>query len=356
MFERMKHRGYLQGDETPVKVMDPEIKGQCARGYWWFYAVPGGDVFLDFQGPRGRAAPHAQLSGFTGTLQTDASAVYDSVQKLLPELIRIGDAAHSRRKFRRALRDGDRRAIAFMAQFRQLYWIERQTKDLAPEARHQIRQKQAAPIWAQLQQDAQALQPRLLPNSSLGKAVRYLINEDPALLGYGGCGAYRIDNNLVANSSRVPAVGRRRWLFIGHPAAGGRSAVIDSLIVSCRRHGINPQDYRTDVLRRLPSLNSTQIGPLLPECWKAPPSDAPCGNPPCRPPLGTRCSPPSPDRPPNPPPRIDAATGLMSVERSLHPPTVAPPTARPIDAPCLPLTFERYSLPYPARHLRCLPI
>ena len=50
----------------------------------------------------------------------------------------------------------------------------------------------------------------------------------------------------------MPAVGRRRWLFIGHPDAGWRSAVIYSLIVSCRRRGINPQEYLTDVLRRLP--------------------------------------------------------------------------------------------------------
>jgi transposase len=274
MFERMKQGGYLQVDETPVKVMDPEVKGKCARGYLWFYAVPGGDVFLDFQGTRGRAAPHAQLTGFTGTIQTDAYEVYDALKKVLPGLIRIGCAAHCRRKFRRALRDGDRRAIAFIAQFRRLYRIERQTEDLAPEERHQIRQKEAAPIWTQLQQDAQALQPRLLPKSSLGKAVSYLINEYPALLGYLESGTYRIDNNLVENSIRVPAVGRRRWLFIGHPDAGWRSAVIYSLILSCRRRGINPQEYLTDALCRLPSLNITQIGQLLPECWKPLPSDA----------------------------------------------------------------------------------
>ena len=68
----------------------------------------------------------------------------------------------------------------------------------------------------------------------------------------------------VENSIRVPAVGRRRWLFIGHPDAGWRSAVIYSLIVSCRRRGINPQEYLTDVLRRLPAMNITQIGELLP--------------------------------------------------------------------------------------------
>jgi len=267
MFAQMKQGGYLQVDETPVKVMDPEVKGKCARGYLWFYAVPGGDVYLDFQGTRGRDAPHAQLTDFTGTIQTDAYEVYDALKKVIPNLVRIGCTAHARRAFHRALRDGDRRAIAFIARFRQLYRIEREARGLTPEHRHQLRQQQAVPIWEKLQQEAQALQPQLLPKSRLGKAVNYLLNEYTALTGYLQSGSYEIDNNLVENSIRVPAVGRRRWLFIGHPDAGWRSAVIYSLIISCRRRGINPQDYLTDVLRRLPAMNITQIGELLPANW-----------------------------------------------------------------------------------------
>jgi transposase len=273
MFEGMKLSGYLQVDETPVKVMDPEVKGKCARGYLWFYAVPGGDVFLDFQDTRGRKAPHAQLANFLGTIQTDAYEVYDSLKKVIPQLVRIGCAAHSRRKFHRALKDGERRAIWFIGQFRHLYRIERETKELTPENRHQVRQQRAAPIWELIRQKAQELKPQLLPKSSLGKAVSYFLNEFEALTGYLKSGTYMIDNNLVENSIRVPAVGRRRWLFIGHPDAGWRSAVIYSLIISCRRRGINPQEYLTDVLRRLPSMNITQIGELLPGHWKPSPAN-----------------------------------------------------------------------------------
>ena len=57
------------------------------------------------------------------------------------------------------------------------------------------------------------------------------------------------------------------WLFIGHPDAGWRSAVIYSILISCRRRGINPQDYLTDVLARLPTITSKQIDQLLPENW-----------------------------------------------------------------------------------------
>ena len=271
MFQEMKKTSYLQVDETVVKVMDPEVKGKCARGYLWFYAVPGGDVFIDFQNTRGRKAPHAQLADFHGTIQTDAYEVYDSLKKVIPDLVRIGCVAHSRRMFRRALKEGDRRAIGFIAQFRRLYSIEREAKGLAPEKRQLIRQQEAPQIWVAMKQAAQTLQPQLLPQSRLGKAISYFLNEYEALIGYLQSGVYEIDNNLVENSIRVPAVGRRRWLFLGHPNAGWRSAVIYSLIVSCRRRGINPQEYLTDVLRRLPSMNITQIGALLPERWKPEP-------------------------------------------------------------------------------------
>jgi hypothetical protein len=55
----------------------------------------------------------------------------------------------------------------------------------------------------------------------------------------------------VENGIRPTAVSRKRWLFIGHPDAGWLSAVIYSIITSCRRRGANPQDYLTDGLRRL---------------------------------------------------------------------------------------------------------
>ena len=104
----------------------------------------------------------------------------------------------------------------------------------------------------------------------MGNAIRYFLDEYDALTGYLRDGQFEIDNNLVENAIRPTAVGRKRWLFIGHPDAGWRSAVIYSIIVSCRRRGINPQDYLTDVLRRLPEEKINRIEELLPGNWKPP--------------------------------------------------------------------------------------
>jgi hypothetical protein len=61
---------------------------------------------------------------------------------------------------------------------------------------------------------------------------------------------------------------RKRWLFIGHPDAGWRSAVIYTIIQSCRRRGINPQEYLTDVLGRLPAMKNHEVKDVLPSRWK----------------------------------------------------------------------------------------
>jgi hypothetical protein len=61
-------------------------------------------------------------------------------------------------------------------------------------------------------------------------------------------------------------------LFIGHPDAGWRSAVIYTIIQSCRRRGINPQEYLTDVLSRLPSMKSHEVKDVLPSRWKPSPA------------------------------------------------------------------------------------
>jgi IS66 C-terminal element len=61
---------------------------------------------------------------------------------------------------------------------------------------------------------------------------------------------------------------KKNWLFVGHPEAGWRSAVIYSIIVSCRRRGIDPWDYVRDVLKRLPGMKQSELPSLLPRCWK----------------------------------------------------------------------------------------
>lgn len=270
MWQAMLAGGYLQVDETPVRVLDPQVQGKAARGYLWFYAVPGGDVILEFDPSRGLEPVRKRLKAFKGTIQTDAYEVYQSLQRKAASIERIGCLAHARRYFYKALRENLAEAVWFITQIRALYRIDNELRGLAPAERHVRRLEKAPQIWERLKARAEELKPRLLPQSTLGKALNYFLNEHDALKGYLSDGRFEIDNNLVENAIRPTAVGRRRWLFIGHPEAGWRSAVIYSIIVSCRRRGINPQDYLTDVLSRLPRTTINRIGELTLANWKPP--------------------------------------------------------------------------------------
>jgi hypothetical protein len=272
IWEELKVSGYLQIDETPVRVLDPEVKGKAARGYLWFFSNPKGNVFLEFHEGRGRDGPEKRLEGFEGTIQSDAYPVYDSLRRQRPRTLRrIGCLSHARRRFYKALLESCREALWFIAQMRQLYRIEDALKDCSPVQRRRGRLEQAPPIWRAMKGRAQALKAKahFLPQSSLGKAVSYFLNEYTAMVGYLRDGRFEVDNNLVENDVRPSAVGRKRWLFIGHPDAGWRSAVIYTIIQSCRRHGVNTQAYLTDVLARLPSMTTSQVPDLLPSRWKS---------------------------------------------------------------------------------------
>lgn len=274
MWKAMLGGGYLQIDETPVKVLDPDVQGKAARGYLWFYAVPGGDVILEFDLSRGMAPVQKRLEGFVGTIQTDAYEVYQSLERKKTDIQRIACLAHVRRYFLKAAKENLPAAVWFIAQIRLLYRIENVIRSRLPQERYNCRLQQAPAIWATMKAKADELKPLLLPKSTLGKAVNYFINEYEALLGYLRDGRYEIDNNLIENSIRPTAVGRRRWLFIGHPDAGWRSAVIYSILVSLRRRGINPLEYLTDVFARLPGAKTTDIHDLLPANWKPRPANS----------------------------------------------------------------------------------
>ncbi len=76
-----------------------------------------------------------------------------------------------------------------------------------------------------------------------------------------------IDNNLVENAIRPMAIGKKNWLFFGSKDAGQTSAIVYSLLESCRMLGINPQEYLLDVLPRLPTMTNQTAHRYSPARW-----------------------------------------------------------------------------------------
>ncbi len=97
--------------------------------------------------------------------------------------------------------------------------------------------------------------------------MEYALGQWSTLTVYLEDGRVEIDNNLVENAIRPTALGKKNWLFIGDADAGERSAIIYTVIESCRRRGLDPYAYLKDVLTRLPHMTNWQIREVTPEAW-----------------------------------------------------------------------------------------
>jgi hypothetical protein len=115
--------------------------------------------------------------------------------------------------------------------------------------------------------DAVAKNGRILPQSSLGKAISYTLGQWESLEVYLQDGKLKSNNNLVENAIRPTALGKKNWLFFGDAQAGHRSAVLYIIVECCRRRGMEPYAYLRDLLTRLPTLTNWQIKEVTPQAW-----------------------------------------------------------------------------------------
>ncbi len=273
---RQMHRGliggdYLQADETPVRCNDPDHdRGKTLQCYLWVISRPGGDVVFSFRETRGHDELPSLLGSFKGVLQSDQYGAYASHERKTAGIVRVGCWAHARRKFNDAIEERSKAANLVLRLIARLYRLE-QAWDAANvgDRRAALRQAEFARPLRWLRQVVTGLARQSLPQSQLGKACSYLLNHWDVLVAHRNHAHTRLDNNLVENAIRPSAIGKKNWLFIGHPAAGQRSAIIYSLVVSCQRHGKDPLAYLRDVLARLPAMtNQDDLTPLTPAGWQ----------------------------------------------------------------------------------------
>ena len=158
-----------------------------------------------------------------------------------------------------------------MRQLQHLYRIEAQMRGqrAGPKLRAAMRAHQSRRIITRLKNALVRLKVsgRYLPQSLLGQAIDYALGQWATLEIYLGDGRVEIDNNLVENAICPTAIGKKNWLFIGDAGAGERSAIIYTIIESCRRREIDPYTYLRDVLTRLPHMTNRQIPEVTPEAW-----------------------------------------------------------------------------------------
>ena len=261
---------YLHADETPIKVIDKDKRGETHRGFYWVYQNSIDKIVLfDYQEGRGREGPMEILENFKGYLQTDGYAAYDIFDKR-PGITLIHCMAHARRMFNDALDNDYERAFHALCEIQKLYEIERTGKEagLNFEELKVVRCKEAAPILKRLWLWMQQQYVQVLPKSAIGKALAYSMERWHKLSLYITDGRLKIDNNAVENSIRPVALGRKNYLFAGSHEAAKRSGMLYSLLGTCKMHGIEPYGWLKGVLQRIADHPINRIQELLPHRYE----------------------------------------------------------------------------------------
>lgn len=263
-------------DETPVSLLAPG-KGKTKKAYVWVYRTTnfvscngkGRAVYYDFCKDRSGEHPRRVLAEFSATLVTDDYAGYHALHR--SGVTAALCWAHARRKLFEAHRDtGSEIAGQAVALIAKLYEIERETRELAPDARRLIRQQSSKPIVEALHAWLVAKRQALAKADVTARAIDYSLSNWPALIQFLQDGNVPIDNNAAENAMRPLAVGRKNWLFVGSQQAGERAGNILSLIESAKLNGHDPWAYLKDVFERLPTLKNRDLAQLLPHNWHAP--------------------------------------------------------------------------------------
>ena len=268
----------VQADETTLQVLKEPGKQAQSKSYLWVYHAGTGPpiTLYEYQSSRGAVHPERFLEGFCGYLQSDGYSGYERLRAKHAGITAVGCMAHVRRKFHEAEKahpnhkakkgSATSRALGFIGK---LYALEKRIRDLPPEGRHRMRQDLAKPLLEAFHTWLVKTRPRVTPQSLLGEALGYALNQWPTLLTYLEDGRLEIDNNATEREIRPFVMGRRAWLFAATPKGAQASAVLYSVVLCAKANGLDPYSYLRRLFEQLPAIDpedTVAIEALLP--WR----------------------------------------------------------------------------------------
>ncbi|WP_440998233.1 IS66 family transposase [Arhodomonas sp. SL1] len=272
-----QHAHILKGDvlamdETPIKAGRNKARGRMAQGWYWPIYGEADEVSFTYAPHRGTRHIHEQLAGFTGTLLSDGYSAYARFAEASEGVTHAQCWAHTRRKFLAAEGAEPEAVATALAHIRGLYRVEAAIRErrLEPDKALAFRAEHARPrvdaffswVWEQRQRA------ELLPSNPLAKALAYAQEREGPLRVFLGDAAVPLDTNHLERALRVIPMGRKNWNFCWSELGARHVGTLQSLLTTCRLHGVNPYTYLVDVLQRISRHPAREILALTPRVWK----------------------------------------------------------------------------------------
>ena len=260
-------------DETPIKAGRAGPGKMKAAYFWPVYGEQDEICFLYYPS---RAAKHVQEAlgqspPVGAVLQSDGYSAYAQYAKKTG-LTHAQCWAHARRKVFEANDIEPGPAAQALAWIGTLYTVEAQIREhgLTGAAKRACRLAEAKPVadrfFAWIDQQFEAL--GFLPSSPFIAALAYIRERRAGLEVYLDDPDVPIDTNHLERALRVIPMGRKNWLFSWTELGAKHVGIVQSLLVTCRLHDLDPYDYFVDVLQRVGQHPASRVHELTPRLWK----------------------------------------------------------------------------------------
>lgn len=258
---------YQMLDESPIKVLDREKQGTSHHGYMWVrYAPLSKSVLFQYYKSRSANGPMDDLATFKGYIQTDGYSGYTWMAHK-EGLTHLSCWAHARRYIEKALINDQKRSSHILKLIQILYAIEALAREgnISHSERHALRLEKSLPVINQIGQYIYQEKSNTTPQSPLGKAFEYISGRWISLQNYLLDGMLEIDNNLIENSIRGLAIGRKNFLFAGSHDAAKDIAMFYSFFTTCKKNDIDPQKWLRYVIVNINDTKTSRLKNLLPQ-------------------------------------------------------------------------------------------
>ncbi|MEE4262555.1 MAG: IS66 family transposase [Desulfobacteraceae bacterium] len=256
----------INADETPYQVLNEPGRHNTSKSYMWVFKGGREDrPVLLYQYHRTRSGDAALnfLKDYQGYIQSDAFSGYECLSDK-KGITHVGCWAHARRYFVNVVKAKKKNrskriqpkslADEALEYIGRLYQIEKEARanNLDPQEIYQLRQEKAKPVLTSFKAWLDAKQPITPPKGLLGKAISYTLKHWEKLTVYVEDGLLRPDNNAAENAIRPFVVGRKNWLFAGHPNGAEAGATFYSLVETAKANGLEPYNYLRYIFEKLP--------------------------------------------------------------------------------------------------------
>ena len=279
-FRHVLQSRVLALDETPIKAgREKGRKGKLKQSYFWPIYGENDEIVFPFTLTKGFDSLQPLLEDWQpGTMLSDGASVYTQYAKKIEALTHANCWAHSRREFERAQGSNPQESADALSWIGELYRHERiiREQSLEGDAKLEYRVANSVPVvngfWGWCEAQSKHAWTSV---DKIGAALEYVRNRRAGLEVFLSDPEVAIDTNHLERSLRPIPMGRRSWLFCWTELGAKHVGIIQSLLVTCRLHGVHPYTYLVDVLQRVDQHPAQRVEELTPRVWKTKFADNP---------------------------------------------------------------------------------